>query len=88
VSWEYEVTEEAQQQLRELGKSVAGEVKQFLETQTKGCADPMQFGKPLRGNKHGFLRYRVRDWRILCRIEKKVMIVVVVAVGHRSTAYD
>jgi mRNA interferase RelE/StbE len=88
VSWEYEVTEEAQQQLRELGKSVAGEVKQFLETRTKGCADPMQFGKPLRGNKHGFLRYRVRDWRILCRIEKKVMIVVVVAVGHRSTAYD
>ena len=88
MSWEYEVTEEAQQQLRELGKSVAGEVKQFLETRTKGCADPMQFGKPLRGNKHGFLRYRVRDWRILCRIEKKVMIVVVVAVGHRSTAYD
>ena len=88
MSWEYEVTEEAQQQLRELGKSVAGEVKQFLETRTKGCADPMQFGKPLRGNKHGFLRYRVRDWRILCRIENKVMIVVVVAVGHRSTAYD
>ncbi len=88
MSWEYEVTEEAQQQLRELGKSVAGEVKQFLETRTKGCAEPMQFGKPLRGNKHGFLRYRVRDWRILCRIEKKVMIVVVVAVGHRSTVYD
>ena len=88
MSWEYEITEEAQQQLRELGKSVAGEVKQFLETRTKGCADPMQFGKPLRGNKHGFLRYRVRDWRILCRIENKVMIVVVVAVGHRSTAYD
>ena len=88
MSWEYEITEGAQQQLRELGKSVAGEVKQFLETRTKGCADPMQFGKPLRGNKHGFLRYRVRDWRILCRIEKKVMIVVVVAVGHRSTAYD
>jgi len=88
VSWEYEVTEEAQQQLRELGKSVAGEVKQFLETRTKGCADPMQFGKPLRGNKHGFLRYRVRDWRILCRIENRVMIVVVVAVGHRSTVYD
>ena len=88
MSWEYEITEGAQQQLRELGKSVAGEVKQTLETRTKGCADPMQFGKPLRGNKHGFLRYRVRDWRILCRIEKKVMIVVVVAVGHRSTAYD
>ena len=88
MSWEYEITEEAQQQLRELGKSVAGEVKQFLETRIKGCADPLQFGKPLRGNKHGFLRYRVRDWRILCRIENKVMIVVVVAVGHRSTVYD
>jgi mRNA interferase RelE/StbE len=50
--------------------------------------DPEQFGKPLRGERHGFWRYRVRDWRILCRLENKVMIVLVVSVGHRREVYD
>jgi mRNA interferase RelE/StbE len=88
VSWEYEITEEAQRQLDKLGNSVAGEVKKYLETRVKGCSDPTQFGEPLRGDKHGFWRYRMRDWRILCRIERRVMVVIVVAVGHRSTVYE
>jgi len=42
----------------------------------------------LRGEPKGFWRYRVRDYRVLCRLEKQVLIVVVVAVGHRSDIYD
>ena len=88
MSWGYEITPEAARQLRELGPSAAAEIKRFLETRVKGTADPEQFGKPLRGEKHGFWRYRVRDWRILCRLENQVMIVVIVSVGHRSEVYD
>jgi mRNA interferase RelE/StbE len=88
VTWGYEITPEAVRQLREMGPSAAAEIKYFLETRIKGAANPEQFGKPLRGLKHGFWRYRVRDWRILCRLENKVMIVIVVSVGHRSEIYD
>lgn len=88
MTWEYEITPEAVRQLRELGPSAAAEIKRFLETRVKGTPDPEQFGKPLRGEKHGFWRYRVRDWRILCRLENQVMIVVVVSVGHRRQIYD
>ena len=85
MSWAYEISPEAAGQLRDLGPSVAGEIKAFLDTRIRGAANPEQFGKPLRGAKHGLWRYRVRDYRILCRLEKKILIVVVVAMGHRST---
>jgi len=88
VSWAYEITPEASGHLRDLGPSAAAEIRKYLDTRIRGAANPEQFGKPLRGSKHGHWRYRVRDYRLLCRLEKKVLIVVVVAVGHRSTVYE
>lgn len=87
MSWEYRFEESAKADLRRLGPSVAAEIVRFIETRLKGAANPEQFGKPLRGELMGFWRYRVRDYRLLCRLEKKVLVVVVVAVGHRSTVY-
>ena len=43
-------------------------------------------GKSLKGTDCGW-RYRVGSYRILCRIEKDVLIVTVVRVGHRQDVY-
>ena len=88
MSWEYKLTTEAVRKLRDLGPSAAKEIKDYLETRIKGAADPRVHGKALRHGLKGFWRYRVRDWRILCRLEDGVCIVVVVDVGHRSSVYD
>lgn len=88
MSWDYEFEEDAKRELRDLGPSAAAEIVAYLDTRIKGSSDPLQFGKPLRGSKHGLWRYRVRDYRLLCRLVKKVLIVVVVAVGHRSRVYE
>jgi mRNA interferase RelE/StbE len=48
----------------------------------------MAFGKALRGDLKGFWRYRVKDYRILCRIEEHRVVVIVIAVGHRSSIYE
>jgi mRNA interferase RelE/StbE len=88
VSWGYEITPEAAGQLGKLGPSAAAEIRKYLDTRIKGAADPTRFGKPLRGDLQGFWRYRVRDYRILCRLERKILIVIVVAVGHRATVYE
>jgi len=50
--------------------------------------DPRDFGKPLRASKFGLWRYRVRDYRIICELQEKRLVVLVVAVGHHSTVYD
>lgn len=88
MSWDYSFEEAAKRELRDLGPSASTEIIAYLDTRIKGTADPTQFGKPLRGDLKGFWRYRVRDYRLLCRLEKQVLIVVIVAVGHRSTVYE
>lgn len=88
MRWAYEIVPEAARQLRDHGPSAATEIKHFLETRIKGSVNPTAFGKALLGDLKGFWRYRVKDYRILCRIEARRVVVIVVAVGHRSTVYD
>jgi mRNA interferase RelE/StbE len=88
VSWDYRIEPAAVRDLRDLGPAATAEVRLYLDERIRGSADPAAFGKPLRGDRHGYWRYRVRDWRLLCRLENSVMIVVVVAAGHRSRVYE
>ena len=88
MSWDYDFEADALRALRDLGPSARAEIIAWLDERVKGAPNPRQFGLPLRGPLHGLWRYRVRDWRILCRIEDSRLIVVVVQVAHRSTAYD
>ena len=88
MSWDYRLEASALRDLRRLGPSVKSEVIAYLDQRVRGADDPRQFGKTLRGALKGYWRYRVRDYRVLCRLENKVLIVVVVAIGHRSTVYD
>jgi mRNA-degrading endonuclease RelE of RelBE toxin-antitoxin system len=49
--------------------------------------DPKGFGKALRHSQKGLWRYRVRDYRIIREIQQERVVVLVVAVGHRSKVY-
>ena len=49
--------------------------------------DPRQLGKPLHGDKGDLWSYRVGDYRIICMIEDRRLVVVVVSVRHRREAY-
>ncbi len=39
------------------------------------------------GNLSEFWKYRVGDYRLICRIQDEKLIVVVVKVGHRREVY-
>lgn len=88
MGWTYSIHEDAARHLEQLGPAARAEITAWLEKRIQGAANPAQFGKPLRRSKHGLWRYRVRDYRLVCRLENKILVVVVVAIGHRSTVYD
>ena len=88
MRWNFELSPEAVKQLEKIGPSAAESILGFLEKRIRGAADPMAFGKALRGDLKGFGRYRVKDYRILCRIEEHRVVVIVIAVGHRSSIYE
>ena len=49
--------------------------------------DPRRLGKPLSGDKGKLWWYRVGSYRIVCIIEERRLVVVVVSVGHRREVY-
>jgi len=59
-----------------------------MDQRIAASADPRNFGKPLRASKFGLWRYRVRDYRVICELQDRRLVVLVVAIGHRSTIYE
>ncbi|MDR3346095.1 MAG: type II toxin-antitoxin system RelE/ParE family toxin [Campylobacteraceae bacterium] len=50
--------------------------------------NPRSRGKALVGNLSGLWRYRVEDYRLICKIEDNHFIILVIEIGHRNSIYD
>ena len=87
MSWDYRVSERALKELRKLGPDASRRILSYLDVRIRGANDPRQLEKALRGELGEFWRYRVGDYRILCKIEDEVLIVLVVKIGHRRDVY-
>lgn len=79
--------EKARKQLLNLDKAVRRRIVDYM-TEVSALADPRTRGKSLIGNLVGFWRYRVGDYRVLCRIKDEQLEVLVVAIGHRKDIYN
>ncbi len=87
MKYELLYTEKAVKQLKKLDKSVLVMIKAWIEKNLVGTNDPRRFGKALTGDKKGWWRYRVGDYRILADIQDDKLIILVIEVGHRSSVY-
>ena len=70
-----------------LDTPIQKQIQKFI-LKLEGMSDPRASGKMLVGNLLGFWRYRVGDYRLLCRIVDKGLVITVVEVGHRKEVYD
>lgn len=57
-----------------------------LAIETKLTTHPDLYGKPLRRSIAGYKRLRVGDYRIIFRIEGKMVKIMII--GHRSVVYE
>ena len=88
MAWQIEYDPGALQDLKKLDRAVQREIIEYMDNRIANARTPKDFGKPLRGSRFGLWRYRVRDYRIICEVQEKRLVVLVVAVAHRSTIYD
>jgi mRNA interferase RelE/StbE len=77
----------AVKQLKKLDKYTASLITGWLRKNIEGCSDPRQHGKGLTANRSGQWRYRIGDYRIIAEIQDDKVIVLVLAIGHRSDIY-
>ena len=88
MAWTIEYDPGALKDLKKLDRAIQREILDYMEERVATAEDPRDFVKPLRASKFGLWRYRVRDYRVICELQGKRLVVLVVAVGHRSAVYE
>ena len=88
MTWNIEWDDRARKELRKLDPSVQKEILGYLRTRIAASNNPCVFGQSLSGNKAGLWRYRVGNYRIICKLEDNTLVVFVVGVGHRKEIYE
>ncbi len=88
MSWAYSFEAGALEELKKLGPQAAREILEFLDERVAGTEDPRTIGKPLKGDLKGLWRYRVADYRLICSIRDRQLVVLVLKVVNRRDVYD
>jgi mRNA interferase RelE/StbE len=87
LGWRIELSRRAEKQLAAIDAPEALRIVKYLSG-LEELESPRSRGKGLTAALSGLWRYRVGDWRVLCRIEDGRLLVLVLEIGHRSTVYS
>lgn len=86
--WQIRVSASAEKQLAKLDRPVAQRIRTFLRERVAVLDDPRAIGEALHGSELGdFWKYRVGDWRLICEIQDKQILITVLSLGNRREVY-
>ena len=87
MAWTVDYPHTALNQLRKLDKQSARRILDFLDERVAQRDDPRSTGKALTGPLGGLWRYRIGDFRVICKIQDGELRVLVVELGNRREVY-
>ena len=88
MAYDVEFSAAADRELAKLDAPHAKRILKFLHERVAKLDDPRSIGKALHGSRLGeFWKYRVGDYRLICKIEDNRLVVLVLRVGHRKEIY-
>jgi mRNA interferase RelE/StbE len=88
LAWRIEFEAGALKDLKKLDPPVAKRLISYLSGRVAKLDNPRSIGAALQGSKLGELwRYRVGDYRIICEIRDKELVILAVSIGHRGEIY-
>jgi mRNA interferase RelE/StbE len=88
MAYNVELSAEVARELGKLDRQQAKRILKFLHERVAKLEDHRSIGKALHGSRLGeFWKYRVGDYRLICKIEDDRLIVLVLRVGHRREFY-
>lgn len=85
--WKVNFTSKAKKKLKKLSPPEQKQILDFVFNELEKLPNPTTIGNPLTGNLKGLWRYRVGNYRIICDIQKDILLVLVINVGHRKLIY-
>lgn len=88
-TWRVEIDSEAKHDLEKLDPQITRRIERFLFERVAKLDNPRDIGQALRGPRFGELwKYRVGDWRIICKIQDERVVVLALQIGHRREVYE
>ncbi len=87
MGWTIEYDSRVVKDMKKLGKKVQEQILAYFDERIASSSDPRRFGKSLKSSFSGLWRYRIGDYRGICRMEDAHMVVLVVRINHRSKVY-
>ena len=88
MAWKVELSATADRELSKLDPQHRKRILKFLQERIAKLDNPRSLGKPLQGSRLGeFWKYRLGDYRLICKLEDERLLVLVLRVGHRKEIY-
>jgi mRNA interferase RelE/StbE len=87
LAWTIEYLSATRKQLKKLDPQVSDRIVRFMRERIVTPGGPYAIGSALTGEWTGHWRYRVGDYRVICKIWDTKLVVMVVKVGHRRDVY-
>jgi mRNA interferase RelE/StbE len=88
MAYNVELSAEVDRELSKLDTQQAKRILKFLHDRVAKLDDPRSIGEALHGSRLGeFWKYRVGDYRLICKIDDNRLVVLILRVGHRREIY-
>lgn len=88
IMWQIKIDESLEKTLKKIDSEKRKRIFDFLRLRVAVSENPRTLSEPMKGNFAGLCRYRVGDYRIICRIEDDILTVLVLKIGHRKNIYN
>ena len=87
MNWRIKIESNAVKALQKLDKVTRQRIERFID-RLVGEENTRSRGIALQGEAYdGLWRYRVGDYRLICQIKDKEVLILVVEIGHRKAIY-
>lgn len=81
-------TKEFDAAFKKLDASIQKQIKRWIDNHLINTNNPKAYGKPLVGDRKGYWRYRIGDYRLIVEIDNNELIIVMISIGHRKNIYN
>jgi mRNA interferase RelE/StbE len=88
MAWKIEWEPKALKEFGKLGHDTRKRIQRYLKEKIIAAENPFILGDALTADKRGLWRYRVGDYRIICRIDAEIVTIIVLRIAHRREVYD
>lgn len=88
MKYRIETTPKFDREFKKLDKYTMKMIKAWISKNLVDCENPRSFGKGLTSNRSGQWRYRIGDYRLICKINDNELIILALSIGHRRDVYE